>query len=206
MPKIAILVLLLEIITHTDPSYLIGLVSSPAGELTSNLGLGTIKNLLLVSSLLSLIFGTVVGLAQTRIKRLLAYSTINHIGFLLLALSVFSNSSIEAFIFYIIQYTITNLNIFLIILALSYIINNSIDISYFNNGLGNLRPTSLKAGGARKYIKINISDIEYINSFKGLFYKNPILSLSFSICLFSFAGVTRGTLAILFIFIKKFFA
>ena len=58
----------------------------------------------------------------------------------------------------------------------------------------------------KKIIKINISDIEYINSLKGLFYKNPILSLSFSICLFSFAGVTRGTLAILFIFIKKFFA
>ena len=148
-----------------------------------------LTNLLLLSSLLSLIIGAIVGLSQIRIKRLLAYSTINHIGFLLLALSVFSNSSIEAFIFYIIQYTITNLNIFLIILALSYIINNSIDISYFNNGLGNLRPTSLKAGGARKYIKINISDIEYINSFKGLFYKNPILSLSFSICLFSFAGV-----------------
>lgn len=37
--------------------------------------------------------------------------------------------------------------------------------------------------------KINISDIEYINSLKGLFYKNPILSLSLAICLFSFAGV-----------------
>ena len=120
-----------------------------------------LTNLLLLSSLLSLIIGAIVGLSQIRIKRLLAYSTINHIGFLLLALSVFSNSSIEAFIFYIIQYTITNLNIFLIILALSYIINNSIDISYFNNGLGNLRPTSLKAGGARKYIKINI--VNFIN-------------------------------------------
>nr|YP_010411990.1 NADH dehydrogenase subunit 2 [Auricularia delicata]URP31150.1 NADH dehydrogenase subunit 2 [Auricularia delicata] len=148
-----------------------------------------LTNLLLLSSLLSLIIGAIVGLSQIRIKRLLAYSTINHIGFLLLALSVFSNSSIEAFIFYIIQYTITNLNIFLIILALSYIINHSIDISYFNYGLENLRPTSLKEGGAKKYIKFNISDIEYINSFKGLFYKNPILSLSFSICLFSFAGV-----------------
>nr|YP_010233339.1 NADH dehydrogenase subunit 2 [Auricularia heimuer]QSX43104.1 NADH dehydrogenase subunit 2 [Auricularia heimuer] len=194
-----------------------------------------LTNLLLLSSLLSLIIGAIVGLSQIRIKRLLAYSTINHVGFLLLALSVFSNSSLptgaEAFIFYIIQYTITNLNIFLIILALSYIINNSIDISYFNYGLdksknnlislpkqgvhtagvsdGSISPSladltqkikninenkvnilnEAYAGSSLKIIKINISDIEYINSLKGLFYKNPILSLSFSICLFSFAGV-----------------
>ncbi|MGQ5675302.1 proton-conducting transporter transmembrane domain-containing protein, partial [Lacticaseibacillus paracasei] len=46
------------------------------------------KNLLLVSSLLSLIIGTVVGLAQYRIKRLFRYSTISHVGFLLLALGI----------------------------------------------------------------------------------------------------------------------
>ena len=31
--------------------------------------------------------------------------------------------------------------------------------------------------------------MEYINSLKGLFIKNPVLSLSLSICLFSFAGI-----------------
>src|SRR6202000_553198 len=36
---------------------------------------------------------------------------------------------------------------------------------------------------------INLSDIEYINSLKGLFFNNPLLTLSLSICLFSFAGV-----------------
>ena len=61
---------------------------------------------------------------------LMGDSTINHVGFLLLALAVFSNSSIESFVFYIIQYTITNLNIFLIILALSYIINKRIDRTF----------------------------------------------------------------------------
>ena len=40
-----------------------------------------------MSSLLSLIIGTVVGLTQFRIKRLLAYSTISHVGFILLSLS-----------------------------------------------------------------------------------------------------------------------
>jgi NADH-ubiquinone oxidoreductase chain 2 len=80
--------------------------------------------LLFVSSALSLIIGTVLGLAQTKIKRLLAYSTISHIGFILLALGVQSSDSIESLIFYIIQYTITNLNIFLILITLSLIYNN----------------------------------------------------------------------------------
>jgi NADH-ubiquinone oxidoreductase chain 2 len=130
------------------------------------LGLPVIKNLLLISSFLSLIIGSLLGLAQTKIKRLLAYSTISHIGFLLLALAINSEQSIDSFIFYILQYTITNLNIFLIILALSYINNN---IAKGNN--------------------LNIKDLSYILEFKGLFFSNPLLSLSLGVSLFSMAGI-----------------
>jgi NADH-ubiquinone oxidoreductase chain 2 len=119
-----------------------------------------LKNLLLISSVLSLIVGTIVGLAQSRIKRLLAYSTISHIGFILLALAINSESSIDSLLFYIIQYTITNLNIFLIIIALSYM-----------------------------PITKEIKDIRYISELKGKFFSNPILSLSLAICLFSMAGI-----------------
>jgi len=122
-----------------------------------------LKNLFLISSILSLIIGTVVGLAQTRIKRLFAYSTIFHIGFILLALAINTEQSIDSLLFYIIQYTITNLNVFLILLALSY-------------HLTSLVPESVK-------------DIRYITELKGQFFINPILSLSFSICLFSMAGI-----------------
>jgi len=44
---------------------------------------------------------TILGLAQTRIKRLLAYSTISHIGFILLALAINTEQSIDAIYFYI---------------------------------------------------------------------------------------------------------
>lgn len=79
MPKISILIFLLEIYTGfillnniTDTSYMSDIIN-----LNDNLNISTIiKNLLLISSLLSLIIGSVVGLVQTRIKRLLAYSTI----------------------------------------------------------------------------------------------------------------------------------
>ena len=75
---------------------------------------------LLISSFLSLIIGTILGLNQYRIKRILAYSAISHIGFILLSISINSLESTQAFIFYLIQYSITNLNIFIIILGIGY--------------------------------------------------------------------------------------
>jgi NADH:ubiquinone oxidoreductase subunit 2 (subunit N) len=85
----------------------------------SSLGLWT--NVLTLSAFFSLIIGTILGISQSRIKRLFAYSTITHVGFLLLALSINSVASLDAFIFYLIQYTITNLNLFFILVAWGYL-------------------------------------------------------------------------------------
>src|SRR5438876_1842085 len=90
-----------------------------------------------MSSLLSLIIGTIVGLTQFRIKRLFAYSTISHVGFILLALSINSIESIQAFIFYLMQYSISNLNAFIILVtigfSLFYYVNVNKDYKVFNN-------------------------------------------------------------------------
>jgi NADH-ubiquinone oxidoreductase chain 2 len=182
MPKISILIFLLEVITQSTPSvmyggwisdlsFLIGNSNLQGGFVGENLAY-IIKNLLLISSLLSLIIGTVVGLAQSRIKRLLAYSTISHVGFILLALAINTEQSIESLIFYIIQYSITNLTTFLIIISLGYIIHNNKNINNEN-----------------KLVKGSERDIGLIVELKGQFFANPLLSLSLSICLFSMAGV-----------------
>jgi len=70
-------------------------------------------NLLMISALLSLLLGSITGLAQYKIKRLLAYSTISHVGLILLALSYDTINGLESTLFYITQYSITSLNIFL---------------------------------------------------------------------------------------------
>jgi NADH-ubiquinone oxidoreductase chain 2 len=75
---------------------------------------------LLFSSLLSLVIGTVVGLTQSRIKRLYAFSTISHVGFILLGLSIHTVESTQAFMFYLIQYSVSNLNAFMLIIAIGY--------------------------------------------------------------------------------------
>ena len=177
MPKISILIFLLDIQTE------IGLIENilPNYSLINEwntIGTGSvvslIKTLLLISSLLSLIIGTIVGLAQSKIKRLLAYSTISHIGFILLALAINTEQSVESLLFYIFQYSITNLNSFLIIIALGLIIHKEV---------GNKDNFKLEQA------KGSENDINYISELKGQFFANPLLSISLSICLFSMAGV-----------------
>lgn len=109
-------------------------------------------------------------------------STISHLGFILLALSIFSAQSIESFLFYIVQYSITNLNIFLIIIALSYLNQNYSKIYGAVSDPKNINFNN-------NFVFKGIKDILFISEFKGIFFNNAIISLCFSICLFSLAGI-----------------
>jgi NADH-ubiquinone oxidoreductase chain 2 len=124
-------------------------------------------------------------------------STISHIGFLLLALAINTEQSIDSFLFYLIQYTITNLNIFLIILAVTYSIYTptlSPTLHKFKKlqkmnelGSNSYRTTNNNTLISHKKLGQPI-EIRYIYELKGLFFTNPLLSLSLCISLFSMAG------------------
>ena len=156
--KISVLILILQLVHFTSSIY----ISNSYSWTTS----------LLLSSLLSLIIGTVLGLTQFRIKRLLAYSTISHLGFMLLALSINSVESIQSFIFYLIQYSLSNINAFIILIAIGYSLLSSRNINF--NELQEDEKNS---------------PVQLISQLKGFFYENSILALSFAITLFSFAGI-----------------
>nr|AWX52934.1 NADH dehydrogenase subunit 2 [Lactarius sp. (in: basidiomycete fungi)] len=181
IPKISILLIFFEIQTHINLIENINLILeiNPLNNIINSNYLNNSylwsNNLLLISSLLSLLIGTILGLAQSKIKRLLAYSTISHVGFILLALAINSEQSIEALIFYIIQYTITNLNTFLIIILFGYIIKNS-----FRDLIQSIMVED-ETGTE--------NDINYISELKGQFFLNPVLSITLTICLFSMAGI-----------------
>jgi NADH-ubiquinone oxidoreductase chain 2 len=119
------------------------------------------------------VIGTVVGLTQFRIKKLFAYSTISHVGFILLALSINSIESIQAFIFYLMQYSISNLNAFIILISVGF------SLYYYINDNDEYKELSDK----------NNSPIQLISQMKGFFYINPVLALSFAITIFSFVGI-----------------
>ena len=99
---------------------------------------------------------------------------------MLLALAINTEQSIDSLIFYIVQYSITNLNSFLIILAFGYIIKNGL---WSNSTITkNSKLSSLLNTESER-------DIKFISELKGQFFSNPLLSLSLSICLFSMAGM-----------------
>ena len=63
----------------------------------------------------TMVIGTVVGVVQTSIKRMLAYSSIAHGGYLLLALVSANQTAKSAILFYLLTYAVTNLGAFGII-------------------------------------------------------------------------------------------
>jgi NADH-quinone oxidoreductase subunit N len=70
----------------------------------------------LFSGFFSVFFASIAGLYQKRVKRLIAYSTISHTGFMLLGISLASGDSIKSCIVYIVLYTLASLAIFCIIM------------------------------------------------------------------------------------------
>ena len=166
MPKIGILVFLLNlsfIVTGYDISWY-STITGSVGSLYTTYA-KPFQTLLLVSSVLSFLVGSIVGLSQVRIKRLLTFSTINHVGFLLLALAVSTEESVEAFAFYLIQYSLTNVNTFLTLLAFGYMTKGILQN------------------------KSNVREFVLLDDLKGQFYKNPLLVIRFSVYLFSMAGI-----------------
>nr|SNU78047.1 TPA: mitochondrially encoded NADH dehydrogenase 2 [Fusarium oxysporum PHW808] len=155
--KISIFILLLQLVYYTNSSF---------SEMSWTF-------ILLISSLFSLIIGTVVGLTQFRIKRLLAYSTISHVGFILLALGISSVESTQAFIFYLTQYSISNLNAFVILIAIGFSLYCYISENKEHEEL----------------MDKNNSPIQLVTQLKGYFYINPFLAISLAITIFSFVGV-----------------
>jgi NADH-ubiquinone oxidoreductase chain 2 len=160
--KISIFVFLLELVHYT---------SKPMFDMNFSWTMS-----LLFSSFLSLVIGTIVGLTQSRIKRLYAFSTISHVGFILLALTIHTVESTQAFMFYLIQYSISNLNAFILIIAIGYSLYCYV---YNPNTITNSNITNDATN----------SPIQLIDQLKGYYYVNSLLALSLAITLFSFAGI-----------------
>ena len=135
----------------------------------------TIVTGLTILSIISILVGNLLALRQENIKRLLAYSSIAHFGYLLIALIAAGTlapngiSAIEPSAYYLAGYIFTTLIATGLIAAISS---------------GNNEENA------------NLSDIA------GLFWKNPLLALCLSVSLLSLAGIplTAGFIGKLYIF------
>lgn len=82
---------------------------------------GSWENILIVISVLSMFFGNILAIAQTNLKRMLAYSSIAHIGYTLLGIIAGPNSSqgYSAAMFYIATYVLVAAGAFAVIAIMS---------------------------------------------------------------------------------------
>jgi proton-translocating NADH-quinone oxidoreductase chain N len=132
-----------------------------AGSTTPGADLGGWTSLLAILALLTLVVGTLAALPQTNAKRLLAWSSVAHAGFLLLALVAWAapqqydrDQGGAALLYYLVAYAFTNIGAF-----------------------GALAAVALAVGG------------DELADLNGLARRNLPLAVLFTICVLSLAGV-----------------
>lgn len=102
VPKMAMLALLLRICLYTFYDLM-----------------PTWQSLILICAVLSMFIGTFGALNQNKLKRLFAYSSIAHIGYILIGVGTGTIEAVESIMIYLIIYIITALNVFGILLSVS---------------------------------------------------------------------------------------
>ncbi len=95
-------------------------------------------SLLILISILTMTFGNLIAVWQDNLKRMLAYSSIAHAGYLLLGLVALSNQGVLAIMIYFLVYALTNLGAFYIVMLVANKINSE-DIHDYD-GLGFTSP------------------------------------------------------------------
>ena len=136
-PKIAILANMLRVFVYSfyDPTW---------------------QQLFVLCSIASMTLGAIAGLGQNKIKRLLAYSSIGHVGYLLIGLACGTIEGIQSLLIGILIYVFMTINAFAVVLALR---------------------------------QNRQAPLKYISDLSGLAKTNPILAFTFSITMFSYAGI-----------------
>ena len=80
---------------------------------------GDWQDMLIILAVMSMIIGNFAAIAQTNIKRMLAYSTISHMGFVLLGIIAADGNGYSAAMFYVVVYVLMTLGTFGMIMLLS---------------------------------------------------------------------------------------
>jgi len=71
-------------------------------------------------SIASMFLGAIAAISQSNIKRLLAYSSISHVGYILIGLAAANAAGIKGLVIYMVLYIVMNIAVFTIILSLKF--------------------------------------------------------------------------------------
>src|SRR5688572_20361938 len=86
--------------------------------------------LLAVLALLTMTVGNLAALVQTNIKRMLAYSSIAHVGYMLMGFAAATELGFSSILFYVLVYALTNLGAFLVVTVMGRYAQGDLISSY----------------------------------------------------------------------------
>lgn len=121
----------------------------------------TLQFLLMLFAGLSMLVGNLLAMLQDNLKRLLGYSSIGHLGYLITAVAAFNFASLQASMIYIFTYTFATLAAFGVLSVVS--------VSH-----------KLETGHA---------DADRLHHYRGLFWKQPYLAVIMTVAMLSLAGM-----------------
>jgi len=124
------------------------------------------SSILWVLAILTMTLGNVVGVLQTNVKRMLAYSAIAHAGYILVGIVPNSEMGFSAALFYLVVYTVMNLLAFSIILSFSRKGDMHVYLDDYA-GLGHKAPF---AAAALSFALVSLAGIPLTGGFIGKFY------------------------------------
>ncbi len=118
------------------------------------------KMIFAMAAVATMLYGNIIALAQTNIKRLLAYSSIASAGYIFVGVAAMNKTAMTGISFYLIAYTFMQLGAFVIVSILEK-----------------------QDDGSRDYKNV---DLDY---YKGLGKRNPWMAVFLTVFLFSLAGI-----------------
>jgi len=138
-------------------------VISAFSIVVTNLALVMLSQIILIVALISIAVGSIGAVAQQNIKRLLAYSSVANVGFILLALYPLQKQLFAGVVIYVVFYSFISIGI------LSFL--------------------SIVASNSQLQSDLENKKIFNINALAGLHKTNPIIAFCLAIYFFSIAGI-----------------
>jgi len=149
--------------------------------------------LLAVLSLITMTLGNIVAIQQKSVKRMLAYSSIAHAGYMLMATPLLSRDGIYAILIYLVMYLFMNLGAFLVVIAVKNQKNGGESFEDFK-GLGWEMPL---LGGAMTLFMISLTGLPPTAGFIGKFYVfYSVLNADPSFFWLVFAGAINSVISL----------
>lgn len=113
-------------------------------------------------AVITMLVGTVVAIVQTDVKRMLAYSSIAHAGFVLVGVVAMTSSGVSSVMFYLLAYGLATVGAFAVVSL--------------------VREVDVRGGAV-------VAEATHVSQWSGLGQRHPVLAGAFALFLLSFAGI-----------------